>query len=48
MLNETDWAAFSAASGATEEALSTWEGIVTTAEKYYNYTDALTPDVPDD
>lgn len=48
MLNLTDWQKFADAKGVSLEALSTWEGLVNTAEKYYEYTDAQTPDVPDD
>ena len=48
MVNATDWDKFAAAENVTADDLSTWEGIVTTSEKYYNYTDALTPDIPDD
>ena len=48
MLNRTDWQTFASAEGVTEEDLSTWEGLVQTAEKYYEYTDAMTPDVPND
>lgn len=48
MLNTTDWADFAAKTGVTEDDLRTWEGLAETAEKYYNYTDALTPDIPND
>ena len=48
MVNATDWDKFAAAENVTADDLSTWEGLVTTSEKYYNYTDALTPDIPDD
>lgn len=46
-LNDTDWQAFAAATGATYEDLSTMEGLVATAGKYYDWTDAQT-EVPDD
>ena len=46
-LNDTDWQAFAAATGATYDDLSTVEGLVATAEKYYNWTDAQTA-APDD
>ena len=46
-LNDTDWQAFAAATGATYEDLSTMEGLVATAGKYYDWTDART-EVPDD
>ena len=48
ILNKTDWLQFSRECGISESYLRTKEGIVDTAEKYYNYTDALTPDIPDD
>ena len=48
MLNLTDWQAFADAEGVTVDDLSTWEGLAETAAKYYAYTDALTPDVPND
>ena len=48
MLNLTDWEAFAQAEGVTVDDLSTWEGLARTAERYYAYTDALTPDVPHD
>lgn len=47
-LNETEWQAFSAATGAEKSALTTWEGLAQTAEAYYQWTDGLTPDLPDD
>ena len=46
-LNDTDWQAFAAATGATYEDLSTMEGLVATAGKYYDWTDARTA-APDD
>lgn len=48
MLNFTDWEKFAESENVTENDLATWEGVVETAEKYYNYTDALTPDIEDD
>ena len=49
MLNDSDeWKAFCAATGASASDLSTQEGIVKVAKEYYEYTDALTPDVPND
>lgn len=38
VVNETAFAPFSAATGITEDDLSTWEGIARTAEAYYEYT----------
>lgn len=46
-LNDTDWQAFAAATGAKYEDLSTMEGLVATAGKYYDWTDARTA-APDD
>ena len=48
MINLTDWQTFADAAGVTLDSLSTWEGLAETAEKYYNYTDDLTPDIPND
>ena len=48
MLNKTDWEPFAAATGASLEDLKTIEGVVKTAKAYYEWTDSLTPDVPED
>ena len=48
MINVTDWAKFAEAENVFFDDLSTWEGLAATAEKYYNYTDGLTPDTPND
>lgn len=48
MMNKTDWEPFSKATGATLESLSTIEGLVETSCTYYEWTDSLTPDIPDD
>ncbi len=48
MVNSTDWQKFADAEGVTYDDLKTWESLVEVSEKYYNYTDALTPDVPND
>lgn len=48
MLNKTDWEPFSEATGAKLDDLKTTEGITEVAEKYYEWTDSQTPDVPDD
>ena len=48
MMNKTDWDKFAEAAGATLEDLSTLEGVTETAQKYYEWTDSLTPDVPED
>ncbi len=47
LFNDTDWQKFAAATGASYDALSTIEGLVETAGKYYDWTDAQT-DTPDD
>lgn len=46
-LNKTDWQKFADATGASEADLETVEGLVETAEKYYNWTDEQTKE-PDD
>lgn len=48
MLNATEWDQFCSATGTDDSCLSTWEGIAQAAEKYYNWTDEQTPDIPDD
>ncbi len=48
ILNRTDWDRFAEAVGAREDSLSTIEGLVATAERYYEWTDSLTPDIPND
>lgn len=48
MLNATDWEPFAEATGTTVDELATLEGVVAVAERYYAWTDSLTPDVPDD
>lgn len=48
MLNKTDWDTFAAATGVRLSQLETLEGVVEVAKTYYQWTDSLTPDVPDD
>lgn len=48
MLNKTDWDKFAEATGSSLDELSTLEGVASVAERYYNWTDSLTPDVPND
>ncbi|MBS5065098.1 MAG: extracellular solute-binding protein [Hungatella hathewayi] len=48
MLNKTVWDEFAADTGVTEDSLKTVEGITETAALYYDWTDAKTPDVPND
>lgn len=47
MLNQTDWDAFSAATGADLAELATMEGLVRVAQSYYEWTDSLTPALND-
>lgn len=47
MLNRTDWDKFAEATGASQDALQTIEGITQTAQSYYEWTDSLTEE-PDD
>ncbi|WHH61161.1 extracellular solute-binding protein [Petroclostridium sp. X23] len=46
-LNKTYWDAFEAETGADINELSTWEGVARIAEKYYEWTDAKTPEIND-
>ncbi len=48
MINRTDWEDFSAATGAALEDLRTIEGVAEVSKAYYEWTDSLTPDVPED
>ena len=48
MINKTDWEPFAEATGTTVDQLSTTEGITEVAQRYYEWTDEQTPDVPDD
>ncbi len=48
MLNATDWEPFARATGTTLEELDTTEGVTEVARRYYQWTDAQTPDIPDD
>lgn len=48
LINATDWNKFKDATGASEESFKTWEGVTKISKEYYEYTDALTPNVPDD
>lgn len=47
-VNLTDWQKFADATGSTLEELSTIEGVTTVAQRYYEWTDAQTPDVTGD
>ena len=46
-LNDTDWNTFAEATGASYDDLATMEGLVKTAELYYNWTDEQTPEKDD-
>lgn len=48
MINKTDWEKFADATGASPDKLATMEGITATAQAYYEWTDSLTPDIPED
>lgn len=48
MINKTDWEPFADATGTSLDELDTTEGVVSVAEKYYEWTDSLTPDIEDD
>ena len=48
MINKTDWESFAAATGASLEDLKTIEGVVSTSQMYYEWTDSQTPDVAGD
>lgn len=48
MINKTDWEPFAEATGSSLDELKTIEGVIDVAERYYEWTDARTPDVPDD
>lgn len=48
MLNTTDWEPFAEATGSTLEELATTEGVTEVSKRYYEWTDSLTPDIPDD
>lgn len=48
MINKTDWEPFAAETGASLENLKTIEGVAETAQAYYEWTDGLTPDIPND
>ena len=48
MVDKTDWEPFAEATGTTTDELSTFEGIADVAKRYYDWTDAQTPDVAGD
>lgn len=48
LLNKTDWEPFAKATGTSVDELKTMEGITKVAKKYYDWTDAKTPNTPND
>ena len=48
MMNKTDWEKFARETDVSLDDLSTMQGIIKVAEQYYEWTDAQTPDIPDD
>lgn len=48
MLNETDWEPFAQSCGLSFDDLKTIEQLVDVSEKYYKWTDDLTPDISND
>lgn len=48
MMNKNVWDEFSAETGASLDDLKTKEGVVRAAGLYYDWTDAKTPDIPND
>lgn len=47
-INQTAYDDFAEATGAQISDLSTWEGVFRQAEQYYQWSDAMTPDIPED
>lgn len=47
-VNETAWNEFAVANGQDANKLSTWEGVYTAAQAYYQWTDAQTPETAGD
>lgn len=48
MVDKTDWEPFVEETGTSLDELATTEGITEVAQRYYEWTDAQTPDIPDD
>ena len=48
MINKTDWEPFAEATGTQVSELATTEGVTKVAQRYYEWTDSLTPDVEGD
>lgn len=47
-VNKTDFEKFAKKNNVDADLLSSYEGLIEISEKYYNYTDAETPDIPND
>ena len=47
-INMTDWEPFARETGSTLDEFETVEGIVALSQRYYEWTDAQTPDIADD
>ena len=48
MINKTDWEPFAKQTGSSLDELNTIEGVVKVAKRYYEWTDAKTPNKPND
>ncbi len=48
LLNDTDWQIFAKETGTAYSDFSTIEGLTAVSKKYYEWTDSLTPEVPND
>lgn len=48
MVNKTDWEPFAKDTNSSIEELATIEGVTKVAKRYYDWTDAQTPDIPND
>lgn len=48
MINRTDWEVFAQETGSSLDELATTEGITQVSKRYYEWTDAKTPEIPDD
>ena len=47
VVNDTDWRTFAEATGTQESELATIEGVTAAAQRYYEWTDSLTPEKND-
>lgn len=46
--NTTDWAPFAEATGVTLDSMKTFEDLTAAAQRYYEWTDSLTPEIAED